>query len=493
MSREQFEHYASRGFKRIPVSLELPSDLDTPLSVFLKLAGSARTCLLESVYGGDRWGRYSIIGLPASERIQARGHTLRVIDADDTVKELGVSDPLGWLHEYLSRRAAPQVKGLPRFCGGLVGYFGYETIRYIERRLEGIGGRSLDVPDLELLVCNEVAIFDNLRGSLRLVVHANPDASPRAYDEAHERLDELAKQLATKPLPSSSRSRTVAVGDEAEFESSLTRGEYEDAVRSIQRYIVDGEAMQVVISRCLSTSFKASPLDLYRVLRRLNPSPYMYFLNFGALNVVGSSPEVLVRLEGDTVTVRPIAGTRPRGGDETEDQVLERELLADPKELAEHLMLIDLGRNDVGRVAEVGSVAVTERMIIERYSHVMHIVSNVSGKLRAGLGPIDVLRAAFPAGTLTGAPKIRAMEIIDELEPTHRHLYGGAVGYLSWSRNMDLAIAIRSAMLHDGMLYSQVGAGIVADSKPTAEWEETVHKSRALCHAVALVRAGAVS
>ena len=487
MNQAQFQELAGQGFGRIPVSLELPSDLETPLSVFLKLADGANSCLLESVYGGDRWGRYSIIGLSATERIQVRGHTLQLIRPDQSGEEHAVEDPLDWLQTYLDGRRAPRLPELPRFCGGLVGYFGYETIRYIEPRLQRVGGRALDVPDINLLACDEVAVFDNLRGTLRLVVHVDP-AMSRAYAHACERLDMLAAQL-LQPLPAV----TTVPGRQlsaADFKSGLTRDVYEAAVGRIQQHIVDGDVMQVVMSRPIAVPMQASPLALYRVLRRLNPSPYMYMLDFTELQVVGSSPEVLVRLEDDRVTVRPIAGTRPRGAAAEQDQLLEEELLADPKERAEHLMLIDLGRNDIGRVAEIGSVRVTECMIVERYSHVMHMVSNVTGTVRSGMSPMDVFRATFPAGTLTGAPKIRAMQIIDELESSCRHLYGGAVGYLSWSQNMDLAIAIRSGMLHGGMLHMQVGAGVVADSKPAAEWEETVHKGRALCRAVALAESG---
>jgi anthranilate synthase component 1 len=370
-----------------------------------------------------------------------------------------------------------------------VGYFGYDAVRYIEARLkDGTKEDPLQTPDILLMVSDEVVVFDNLSGKLLMVVHVDP-ARPDAWERGQARLGQLLQQLCQPvQIPGAlEQSRDVSEDD---FVSGFTREGFEAAVRRVKQYIVEGDAMQVVLSQRLSVPFEAPPLDLYRALRSLNPSPYMYYLDLDDFHIVGSSPEILVRLEDDVVTVRPIAGTRPRGKDEIEDRELERDLLADPKELAEHLMLIDLGRNDVGRVSKIGSVELTEKMVIERYSHVMHIVSNVVGQIRDGMTAIDVLRATFPAGTVSGAPKIRAMEIIDELEPVKRGVYAGAVGYLSWSGNMDTAIAIRTAVIKDGMLNIQAGAGIVADSLPENEWEETMNKGRAVFRAVALAQAG---
>ncbi len=379
-----------------------------------------------------------------------------------------------------------ELDGLPRFTGGLVGYFGYDTVRYIEPRLDrGQKPDPIGNPDILLMVSEEVVVFDNLSGKLYLIVHAAPDG----YERAHTRLDSLERQLReTQPAyrPTSS-GRQVA---EEDFVSDFTETGFKEAVNRAKRYIVDGDVMQVVLSQRLALPVTARPIDIYRALRSLNPSPYMFYLDLEDFHIVGSSPEILARLEDDIVTVRPIAGTRKRGRNDEQDQALERELLADPKELAEHLMLIDLGRNDAGRVSRVGSVKVTDRMVIERYSHVMHIVSNVTGRLRPGLSAVDVLRATFPAGTVSGAPKIRAMEIIDELEPVKRGVYAGAVGYVAWNGNMDTAIAIRTAVIKDHTLYIQAGAGIVYDSQPDLEWKETMNKGRAMFRAVAMAEAG---
>ena len=378
------------------------------------------------------------------------------------------------------------------FYGGLVGYFAYDTVRYVEARLaDSCPEDTLGTPDILLMLSDEVLVFDNLAGTLRVVVNANT-AQPDAFAAATARVDELVALLDTplQPLPRVSLRGADGSALEAQARSSLTRDEFEAAVERVKEYVLAGDVMQVVPSQRMSVPFSAAPLNLYRALRNLNPSPYLYFLDLDDFQVVGSSPEILVRAERGKVTVRPIAGTRPRGVSEEDDLALEQELLADPKEIAEHLMLIDLGRNDVGRIAETGTVELTENMAIERYSHVMHIVSNVEGRLRAELSAMDALRAALPAGTLSGAPKIRAMEIIDELEPVKRGVYGGAVGYLSWAGDMDTAIAIRTAVVKDGELHIQVGAGVVADSVPASEWQETLNKARAILRAAAMVRAG---
>ncbi len=490
MTHEQFQSLAAQGYNCIPVMREVLADLDTPLSTYLKLADAPYSYLLESVQGGEKWGRYSIIGLPCRTRIEVRGKDLFLLRDGEVIETVSDVDPLSWIESYQASFRVPNVTGLPRFTGGLVGYFGYDTVRYVESRLSHCPAADpLQTPDILLLVSDEVVVFDNLRGKLYVVVHADPTMAD-AYEQARARLDDLVAQVQAATPRNQSVNPAQQVHKEADFVSGFTREGFEKAVARIKEYIIDGDVMQVVLSQRLSVPFTASPLDLYRALRSLNPSPYMFYFNLQDFYIVGSSPEILVHVEDGMVAVRPIAGTRPRGASEEQDRALEADLLADPKECAEHLMLIDLGRNDVGRVAEVGSVAVTEQMAVERYSHVMHIVSNVTGRLCQGMSPIAALRATFPAGTLSGAPKIRAMEIIDELEPVKRGIYGGAVGYLGWNGNMDTAIAIRTAVIKDGQLNIQAGAGIVADSVPATEWDETMNKGRAIFRAVAMVEAG---
>jgi len=467
---------------------EVLADLDTPLSAYLKLADGTYSYLFESVHGGEQWGRYSIIGLPCRTVVKVTGSRIAVEQDGSVIETASADNPLHWIERFAARYKVPDMPGLPRFNGGLVGYFGYETIGYIEPRLRGKGKEDpLGCPDILLMVSEDILVFDNLSGKLFLLTHANPEVD-HAYARAQERLDELTAALRSgKAEPRSCSPRVIG---EADFVSGFTQEGFEAGVRRIKEYIVAGDVMQVVLSQRLSIPYRATPLDLYRALRCLNPSPYMYHLNLGDFHIVGSSPEILVRLEDGIVTVRPIAGTRPRGRDREEDKALEKELLADPKECAEHLMLIDLGRNDAGRVAETGSVHLTDKMIIERYSHVMHIVSNVTGRLQQGKNAFDVLAATFPAGTVSGAPKIRAMEIIDELEPVKRGIYSGAVGYIAWSGNLDTAIAIRTAVIKDRVLHIQAGAGIVYDSVPRSEWEETMDKGRAIFRAVAMAEAG---
>jgi anthranilate synthase component 1 len=489
ISREQFAGYAGQGYNRIPVSREILADLDTPVSAYMKLAAGPFSYLLESVQGGEKWGRYSMIGLAARTVLRVDDHVVTIETGGEVVSSEKVEDPLAEIEHFQEQFRVPPIEGLPRFTGGLVGYFGYDCIRYIEPRLHTPTKEDpLGCPDILLLVSDRLVIFDNVSGKITLIVHADP-AVEQAYEQAVAELNALTLKLARNPAADGSpvSGRTV---DETDFSSGFTRERYEQAVATIKDYIVAGDVMQVVPSQRLSIPFQASPLNLYRALRCTNPSPYMYYFDLDDFYIVGASPEILVRLEGDKVTVRPIAGTRPRGRDEAEDKLLEEELLADPKELAEHLMLIDLGRNDVGRVAEIGSVRLTDKMVIERYSHVMHIVSNVTGRLQAGMTAMDVLRATFPAGTVSGAPKIRAMEIIDELEPVKRGIYAGAVGYLAWDGNMDTAIAIRTAVIKDRMLHIQAGGGIVADSVPASEWEETMNKGRSTFRAVAMAEKG---
>ncbi len=489
MTLEQFQQLASQGYTRIPVMREVLADLDTPLSTYLKLASGPFSYLFESVQGGEKWGRYSIIGLPCRQVVRVFGERIEIWNDGQCTKKLSNPDPLQWIEEFQQRFRVAEIDGMPRFAGGLVGYFGYDTVRYVESRLRGVDKPDpLKTPDILLMVSDEVVVFDNLAGKLQMIVHVDT-REPDAWDRAQARLGELLQQL-RRPVEIPGALKEARKVGEDDFISGFTEEGFKAAVRRVQEYIVEGDAMQVVLSQRLSIPFQAPPLDLYRALRSLNPSPYMFYLDLSDFHIVGSSPEILVRLEDGIITVRPIAGTRPRGRDEAEDLDLEHELLADPKERAEHLMLIDLGRNDVGRVSRIGSVELTEKMVIERYSHVMHIVSNVIGQINEGMSAIDVLRATFPAGTVSGAPKIRAMEIIDELEPVKRGVYAGAVGYLSWSGNMDTAIAIRTAVIKDGMLHIQAGAGIVADSLPENEWAETMNKGRAIFRAVSLAQAG---
>ena len=489
ITHAQFQQYTADGFTLVPIVREVLSDLDTPLSVYLKLADGPHTYLFESVEGGERFGRYSIIGLPARTVYEFRGHTLAVREHGDVVETREVADPLAEVERLRAAHKVPQLDGLPGFNGGLVGWFGFECIEYIEPCLKANPKPDeLGTPDILLMRSDELAVFDNLKGRLYLIVHADPRA-PQAWAQANRRLDALSHRLRHGGAPYPETLRPAAL-DEADFVSGFTREGFIDAVQKAQDYIRAGDAFQVVLSQRMSVPFQARPVDVYRALRALNPSPYMYFLDVGETQVVGSSPEILVRQQQGNVTVRPIAGTRPRGKTEAEDQALEAELLADPKERAEHLMLIDLGRNDTGRVSTAGSVEVGERFVIERYSHVMHIVSEVTGRLQPGLSYTDVLRATFPAGTVSGAPKIRALEIIRELEPIKRNVYAGAIGYIGWHGDADTAIAIRTAVIQDGRLHVQAGAGIVFDSDPQKEWEETMNKGRALFRAVAQAARG---
>ena len=488
-SKAEFDKYASQGFNRIPLMREVLADLGTPLSVYLRLARGPYSYLFESVQGGEKWGRYSIIGLPARTRLTVSGHDMTVEKDGQVLERETVTDPLDTVRAFKARYTVPEIDGLPRFTGGLVGYFGYETVGYIEPRLGKMTKPDvIGAPDILLTVSDEVVVFDNLKGKLYVVIHVNP-AIEDAFNKANRRLDELVARLGEGVADSGKTGGGKAVA-ESDFVPAFTQQAFEKAVEKALAYIRAGDIMQVVLSQRLAVPYAAAPLDLYRALRTLNPSPYMYFMDLGGFHIVGSSPEILVRLEDGQVTVRPIAGTRPRGKTEAEDKALEQELLADPKERAEHIMLMDLGRNDVGRVAKTGSVRVTDKMVIERYSHVMHIVSNVVGELKPGMDAVDVLRATFPAGTVSGAPKVRAMEIIEELEPTRRGIYSGAVGYIGWNGNMDTAIAIRTAVIKDGMLYIQAGAGIVADSVPRSEWNETMNKARAIFRAVAMASKG---
>lgn len=495
ISQTEFDQLVAQGYNRIPLIAKCYADLDTPLSIYLKLANAKNTFLLESVVGGERSGRYSFIGLPSQTTVEVVGSKVRVLRESgqgqpELIQEFE-GDPLQFIEQYHAQFKVPSMPDVPRFFGGLAGYFGYDTVRYIEHKLEATRKEDdLGIPDILLMLTDRMAVVDNIKGTIQLIVFVDP-SQPNAYQAGQTEVKRLMSKLHT-PVATP----VCEASSPTETQRSISKADYIGIVEKAKEYIASGDVMQVVLGQRLAKPFTQDALSLYRALRSLNPSPYLFYYDLGSFQVVGSSPEILVRqdqVEGKTqpvVTLRPIAGTRPRGKNQAEDRALADELLADPKEIAEHVMLIDLARNDIGRIAEIGSVEVTEKMIIERYSHVMHIVSNVQGNLRPKLGSMDVLRATFPAGTLSGAPKVRAMEIIDELEPTKRGVFGGACGYLSFTGTMDVAIVIRTGIVKDGMLYVQAGAGVVADSVPESEWLETENKARAIIRAAELVQAG---
>ncbi|TYQ07378.1 UNVERIFIED_ORG: anthranilate synthase component 1 [Zoogloea ramigera] len=495
MTELEFKSLANEGYNRIPLIAEAFADLETPLTLYLKLAQSQNTgkntFLLESVVGGERFGRFSFIGLPANTILRTFGTRTEIVK-NGAVIETHDGNPLDFIETYQQRFKVAVRPGMPRFCGGLAGYFGYDTVRHIEKTLAHSPNQPKDdlgLPDIQLMVTEELAVIDNLSGKLYLIVYADT-TQPESFSKARQRLKDLRMML---------RRGVEAPVTSASVRTEITRDfakeDYLKAVARAHEYVMAGDLMQVQIGQRLRKPYVDSPLSLYRALRSLNPSPYMYFYNFGDMQIVGASPEILVRNEtlpdGEKkVTLRPIAGTRPRGATPERDAELATELLADPKEIAEHVMLIDLARNDLGRISDTGTVKVTDRLVIEKYSHVQHIVSNVEGKLKSGLSNLDVLRATFPAGTLTGAPKVRAMEVIDELEISKRGIYGGACGYLSFGGEMDVAIAIRTGVIKDGMLYVQAAAGIVADSIAEMEWQETENKARAVLRAAEQVQDG---
>ncbi|PQA76900.1 anthranilate synthase component I [Rhodoferax sp. TS-BS-61-7] len=503
MTESEFHALRAQGYNRIPLSTQAFADLETPLSLYLKLARAdgatepaANSFLLESVVGGERFGRYSFIGLPARTLLRASGFGADVcteVVTDGVVVETSTANPLDFIAQYQQRFKVALQPGMPRFCGGLAGYFGYDAVRYIEKKLQNTcPPDELGTPDILLLQCEELAVIDNLSGKLHLMVYVDP-ATPDAYAAGQARLTELKAKLAQAVS-----APDIKPSQSFEAQRDFAKADYIAAVERAKEMIAGGDFMQVQVGQRIKKRFTASPLSLYRALRTLNPSPYMYFYNFGDFHVVGASPEILVRQEqvvvdgkaGTKVTIRPLAGTRPRGATPELDKAAEVELIGDPKERAEHVMLIDLARNDIGRIAQIGSVKVTDAFIVERYSHVMHIVSNVEGTLNPGMTSMDVLKATFPAGTLTGAPKVHAMEVIDQLEPIKRGIYGGACGYLSYAGDMDVAIAIRTGIIKDEVLYVQAAAGVVADSVPELEWKETEAKARALLRAAELVEEG---
>ena len=480
MEKSQFNSLIEKGFNHIPLSREVLVDTDTPLALYLKLANNPYSYFLESVQGGEKWGRYSFVGLAAETVIKVNDYDVSIEKNGKLHKQYKVADPLTWIENYQSKFKVPQLEELPDFNGGLVGYFGYEIIKFIEPKLKNIKKKDeLNVPDILLMVSNDLLVVDNLTSKVHIITHINPEKE--SFEAGLSKLNIIEKNI--RELFNFDSTSTEKIESE-DFVSSFGKENFVNAVEKVQKYITAGDVMQVVPSQRLSCSFKSDPIELYRQLRILNPSPYMYFLNLDGFAIVGSSPEILTRVDNNNVaTIRPIAGTRSRGKNIQEDLENEQDLLSDEKEIAEHLMLIDLGRNDLGRIAKTGSVNLTDKMFIERYSHVMHIVSNVECELKEDMSSIDVLKATFPAGTLSGAPKVRAMEIIDEVETLKRNIYSGAIGNLSWHGGMDLAIAIRTAVIKDEVLYVQAGAGIVYDSIPEMEWQETMDKAQALIKA----------
>ncbi len=492
LSQTQYQHYVEQGYTHIPLFRRVIADFDTPLSIYQKLADQPYSYLLESVHGGEKWGRYSVIGLQSSEYIRISGYTLTQVKQNQVFTEQ-LTNPLAWVADYQAKFRVPQITGLPKYAGGLVGYFAYDTIRYTEQKLANTQLEDeLNLPDILLMASTRVAVYDNVQSILYLVVLADTQESD-AYNSAQRELDQLEAKF-YEPLSSVTNTLDNQSSMQQTVRYHTKQTDFEQAVLKIKDYIAAGDVMQVVPSQRMSIDYQASPLALYRALRYMNPSPYLFYLNLDDFYIVGSSPEILVQTQNGKATVRPIAGTRIRGKTPEQDQALAEDLLNDPKEIAEHVMLIDLGRNDIGRVTEVGNVRLTEKMVIEKYSHVMHIVSNVEGDLLPEKNNMDVLAATFPAGTLSGAPKIRAMQIIDEVETVKRGVYGGAVGALGFGEqgngDMNLAIAIRTAVIKDQRLYVQAGAGVVADSDPVKEWEETCNKAKAVLRAAELAQNG---
>ncbi len=489
-SQQEFYQLADRG-NLIPIYREILADMETPVSAFHKIDDGNTSFLLESIEGGEKWARYSFLGSGPARVFRCRDRYFEVRYGDTLVESGEVGDPLRHLHDLMAIYQPVEVDGLPRFFGGAVGYLGYDMVRFVED-IPAINSRQIGGWDACFMFTERLFIFDNMQQKLKLVynIHLQEgDDLEVAYLRGQQQIEQMVEQL-RQPLQ-----RQDGGGDGAglqEYETNFAKEDFKQAVERCKEYIRAGDIFQVVISQRFSGKLRSDPFNIYRALRTINPSPYMFYLRFGESIVVGASPEVLVRKEGDRIDVRPIAGTLPRGKDAAEDRALEQQLLADPKERAEHIMLVDLGRNDVGRIAVAGSVEVSELMVVERYSHVMHIVSNVRGKLRPGMDSFDVFRAAFPAGTLSGSPKIRAMEIIEEVEPVRREVYGGAVGYFSFSGNMDLAIAIRTLQIEKDRFYLQAGAGIVADSDPEMEYQETLNKARGVKRAIEMANRGLV-
>ena len=486
LSREEFQSYVDSGFNIIPVVEDLLLENQTPLTIYSQISDKSNTFLLESVEGGDKWSQYSIIGFNCSDTIKVTGNVIELKNGDE-ISSFSSDDPLSEIQKITSSFKSADINNLPRFYGGYVGFFAYESARYAEKKIADLPAKESKfqehMPEIFLVKAEQLVVYDNFKNTAQVIFNADP--SKHSYEIVKNQINEMKASFS-----SASTLAEITFKDPKSlkhFESNFKKEEYLEAVNKIKNYIKEGDVFQVVLAQDFYSKFDLNPFDLYRAIRKLNPSPYMYFLDLEECQVVGSSPEILVRLENDKLTLRPIAGTRKRGKDLEEDKQNEDDLLNDPKELAEHLMLIDLGRNDVGRVSEIGSVKVTDKMVIEKYSHVMHIVSNVVGTLSKDLDYLDALKASLPAGTLSGAPKIRAMEIINELEPSSRGIYGGAIGYISWNGNVDTAIAIRTAVIKDKMIHVGAGAGIVADSIPENEWLECIQKSKAFVDALEMI------
>jgi anthranilate synthase component I len=489
-TEREFEQLAAKGFNLIPVFEEVAADLETPVSAFLKVARDDYAFLLESVRGGEKWGRYTFLGSDPALVMRARRNRIDLIRPGRAVEVRHTENSFEDLRAEVKRFRAPELPNLPRFFGGAVGFLAYDIVRCFEKIPE-TGADDLGTPDFHLMFTDTVLCFDNVRQTLKIIANVNLEdfaSTKTAYQSARVKIDLILERLKHPAvLPFLEGASTVAINDTS-ITSNMTREGYMAMVSAAKEYIAAGDVIQVVPSQRFEAPLTAHPFNIYRSLRAINPSPYMFYLRLGEQTLVGASPEVMVRVEGRDITLRPIAGTRRRGVTEAEDHELEAELLADPKERAEHVMLVDLGRNDVGRVSEIGSVKVTELMVVERYSHVMHIVSNVVGKLREGCDAFDAFAATFPQGTVSGAPKIRAMEIIDELESVRRGVYAGAVGYFSYTGNTDTAIALRTLLIKGNRVYIQAGGGVVADSDPGAEFEESVNKARAMVRALQAAR-----
>jgi len=486
ITKEEYNNFKEANFNVLPISRTVSAPEDTPLSLYSKIADQKNNFLLESVEGGERWAQYSIIGFDCIDTIKVSGNTIETSIAGVTNKFIS-ENPLEAIEELTAQYQAPDIENLPRFHGGYVGFFAYESSQYAESKIAKLPSKGSKfnehMPDIMLVKAEKLIVFDNSNNTTQIIL--NVSLQNTSYESACSNLDEI-ENLISQPI-SLEADHFNEITNTFEFKSNFSKEEYVDAVSTIKNYIEEGDVMQVVLAQDFSATFDREPFDLYKAIRKLNPSPYMYYLNLDECQIVGASPEILVRLENQEITLRPMAGTRKRGQNSEEDQFNQIELLNDPKERAEHLMLIDLGRNDVGRVAEIGSVKVTAKMVIEKYSHVMHIVSNVVGRLASEFNYFDVLKAALPAGTLSGAPKIRAMEIINELEPSSRGIYGGAIGYIGWNGNMDTAIAIRTAVIKDKKIHVGAGAGVVADSIPENEWLECRQKSKVFLDAMEMI------
>ncbi|MDA9220460.1 anthranilate synthase component I [Gammaproteobacteria bacterium] len=486
INKEQFDQYADQGFNIIPVAKDVHLDDVTPLTIYSQISNKSNTFLLESVEGGETWAQYSIVGLDCLDTIKVTGNTIET-KTGAQISSFISDNPLDEIQELISSLKTPEIKDLPRFYGGYVGFFAYESAKYAEKRIADLVNKDSKfdehMPEIFLVKAEKLIVYDNTDQSTQIIFNVDPKKT--SYEEALDAIEEISSLLNSEDTIFDDTFKTPS--GEMAFNSNFEKDDYIKAVGLVKNYIEEGDVMQVVLAQDFSQDFQNDPFDLYRALRQLNPSPYMYYLDLDECQIVGASPEILVRLEEDKVTLRPIAGTRKRGSNTEEDLANEKDLLNDPKEIAEHLMLIDLGRNDVGRVSEMGTVQVTDKMIVEKYSHVMHIVSNVTGTLSKDLDAIDALKASLPAGTLSGAPKIRAMQIINELEPSSRGIYGGAIGYISWNGDIDTAIAIRTAVIKDNVIHVGAGAGIVADSIPENEWLECKQKAKVFLDAMEMI------